>query len=333
MAGHQAVNGLGIDSGFGLADPPPSKLAVRGISLTLGTRVVLDDLYFEIRPGEVLGILGPNGSGKTSLMRCITGLWKPDRGTLWLDGDALGPLERSLRVVMGVVFQEPSLDNRLSAIENLMLVGRLFGLRGKEATRRARDLLEFMELGERADEKTSKFSGGMRRRLELASALIHNPQILLLDEPTVGLDPAALDRTWQRILAIRDLQGLSVLVSTHRAEEASRCDRLIVMDRGHILCTETPAQLMNNVAGDVICMRADDTDYVQEGLAKMFDASTRVVDGVVEWERPEAHLWIPRIVEAFPPRLFESLSVRKPTLADAFYHLTGHSLAGEGELS
>ena len=113
MAGHQAVSELEFDVGVGLDEPPPSKLAVRGISLTLGSRIILDDLYFEIRPGEVLGILGPNGSGKTSLMRCITGLWKADRGTLWLDGDALGPLERSLRMVMGVVFQEPSLDNRL----------------------------------------------------------------------------------------------------------------------------------------------------------------------------------------------------------------------------
>lgn len=309
-----------------VAGAPNPRLAVRGFSLMLENRVVLDDFYFEMTKGEVLGILGPNGCGKSSLMRCMTGLWKPDRGTLWLDGEALEPRARELRAVMGVVFQEPSLDNELTVAANLKLAAALFGFSGAEATERADDLLGFMELSGRAGEKAGKLSGGMRRRLELARALIHNPEILLLDEPTVGLDPVAIQRTWQRILALRDHRELSVLVTTHRAEEAASCDRLIVMDRGHIVCTETPERLMNNVAGDVICMTCDEPEVVRGGLQTTFGASARIVDGIVEWERPEGHAWVAQIVEAFEERMFHSISVRRPTLADAFYHLTGHGL-------
>ena len=311
---------------------PNPRLAVRGFSLMLDNRVVLDDLYFEVAKGEVLGILGPNGCGKSTLLKCMTGLWKADRGTLWLDGEALEPTARKLRAVMGVVFQEPSLDNALTAAGNLKLAGALFGISGAEIHKRLEELLSFMELSGRANHKASTFSGGMRRRLELARSLIHNPEILLLDEPTAGLEPAAVQRTWQRILALRDFRELSVLVTTHRAEEAASCDRLVVMDRGHVVCTETPERLMSNVAGDVISMEVDEPDDLVRGLKEHFGANPRVVDGLVEWERPDAHAWIPRIAEVFEPRLFHSMTVRRPNLADAFFHLTGHGLRAEDEV-
>ncbi|MBT6435873.1 MAG: ABC transporter ATP-binding protein [Deltaproteobacteria bacterium] len=331
MAVHLAMTDL--ENNFSEAsDSPLPRLAVRGFSLMLDNRVVLDDLYFEVAKGEVLGILGPNGCGKSTLLKCMTGLWKPDRGTLWLDGAALDDTARKLRAVMGVVFQEPSLDNELSAAGNLKLAGALFGLTSSETTQRIEDLLGFMELSGRAKDKTSTFSGGMRRRLELARSLIHNPEILLLDEPTAGLDPVSVQRTWQRILALRDFRDLSVLVTTHRAEEAASCDRLVVMDRGHVICTETPDRLMSNVAGDVISMNVDEPEAMLEGLKSVFGANARIVDGAVEWERPEAHAWVPRIVESFETRIFNSITVRKPTLADAFYHLTGHGLTAEDEL-
>lgn len=330
MAVHLAMTDLedSLSEAVGTSNP---RLAVRGFSLMLDNRVVLDDLYFEVAKGEVLGILGPNGCGKSTLLKCMTGLWKPDRGTLWLDGEALEPTARKLRAVLGVVFQEPSLDNELSAAANLRLAGSLYGISGAEINQRLEELLSFMELSGRAKDKTSTFSGGMRRRLELARSLIHNPEVLLLDEPTEGLDAVAVQRTWQRILALRDFRELSVLVTTHRAEEAASCDRLVVMDRGHVICTETPERLMSNVAGEVICMVADEPEEVVRGLKETFGANPRIIDGVVEWERPDAHAWVPQIVESFETRLFKSITVRRPTLADAFYHLTGHGLRVEDE--
>ena len=330
MAVHLAMTDL-EDSLSEVAGASNPRLAVRGFSLMLDNRVVLDDLYFEVAKGEVLGILGPNGCGKSTLLKCMTGLWKPDRGTLWLDGEALEPTARELRAVMGVVFQEPSLDNELTAAANLKLAGSLFGLSGSEINQRLDELLSFMELSGRAQDKTSTFSGAMRRRLELARSLIHNPEVLLLDEPTAGLEPAAVQRTWQRILALRDFRELSVLVTTHRAEEAASCDRLVVMDRGHVLCTETPERLMSNVVGEVICMETDEPEEIVRGLHETFGANARVVAGVVEWERPDAHVWVSQIVEAFETRIFKSIMVRRPTLADAFYHLTGHGLRVEDD--
>ncbi|MEZ4272987.1 MAG: ABC transporter ATP-binding protein, partial [Myxococcota bacterium] len=183
------------------APHPHARLSVRELNLTLKQRVILDDVAFDVMPGEVVGILGPNGSGKSSLMRCIAGLWRPDRGCVLLDGDDLAK-HRARRADMGVVFQDPSLDNKLTARENLLLSAGLFGVRGDEAKHRTSALLEFMELSERADERVEVFSGGMRRRLEIIRALIHRPSLLVLDEPTNGLDPTAVERTWNRLFAL-----------------------------------------------------------------------------------------------------------------------------------
>ena len=318
-----------------IEEPPihPSlspKLSILGLSLTLGGRVVLDEVGFDVAPGEIVGLLGPNGSGKTSLMRCLTGLIRPERGALSFGGEFLGAKHRALREQMGVVFQDASLDNHLRAIENLELGGRLFGLSRKEAHRRALELLEFMELQDRAEDLTKTFSGGMRRRLELARALIHAPGILLLDEPTTGLDPIAFELFWQRLLSLRAARGLTVLVSTHRADEAERCDRLIVMDRGHLIAAESPKALMAQVSGEIISLVVSDPASVKERIETEFKVKTLIKGPkLIEIELEEAHLFIPRLVEAFPVGSFESLSMRRPTLADAFFHLTGHTLDGE----
>lgn len=311
-----------------LRDAAPARLAVRGMCLSYAKRIVLDDISFEVGAGEVFGLLGPNGSGKTSLMRCLTGLVCPDRGTVWLDGTALGRRDRALRARLGVVFQEPSLDDRLSARENLLLGAALFGVGKKEAQQRATDLLVFMELEDRGRDHVRTLSGGMRRRLELARALIHRPSILLLDEPTTGLDPIAFERTWQRLLALRRLQGLTMLLSTHRADEAERCDRLLVFDRGHIVACDTPEGLLRRVAGDVIVLEADEPAALAQEIVERLDMVAHVHEGKVILERENGHTLVPRLVEAFAPGRLRSVSLRRPTLADAFFHLTGHGLDG-----
>ena len=306
-----------------------SRLAVRGMHLSINNTVILDDLFFEVSAGEVVGVLGPNGSGKSSLLRCITGIWRGDRGTVWLDGQRVDATDRRLRAESGVVFQDPSLDDHLTARQNLILGAALFGISGREAKNRAEELLEFMELTARADDLTKTFSGGMRRRLELARALIHSPKILFLDEPSTGLDPVAFDKLWHRLEALRKVQGLTIVVATHRADEAAKCDRLIVMNRGHVVANDTPAALLGEDADQVIELQAGDVGRVEVILREELSLHPRMVGDRLEVEVADAHQWIPRIVEAFPPETFQSVSLRKPSLSDAFFKLTGRELTDD----
>lgn len=307
-------------------EAPTPRLAVSGMCLSYASRIALDDVSFELGAGEIFGILGPNGSGKSSLMRCLTGLQIPDRGTLRFNGAVVGRRDRGLRANMGVVFQEPSLDIYLSAEENLLLGAALFAIPRDEARKRAHELLSFMELADRGREQVRVFSGGMRRRLELARALIHKPSLLLLDEPTTGLDPAALERTWQRLMALRHLQGLTMVLSTHRADEAERCDRLLVLDRGHVVACDTPDALLRRVAGDVIAIEADDPAALAAAIVDKLDIVAHVHQDRVVIERDNGHTLVPRLVEAFEPGRIRSIVMRRPTLADAFFNLTGSGL-------
>jgi ABC-2 type transport system ATP-binding protein len=309
------------------AEPQEPRLRVRGMCLSYAKRIVLDDLTLDVAPGEVLGLLGPNGSGKTSLLKCLTGLKRPDRGAVHLDGASVQPGARALRARLGVVFQESSLDDRLSCLDNLLLGAALFGISGKEARARARDLLVFMELESRGKDAVRTLSGGMRRRLELARALIHRPAILLLDEPTTGLDPLALDRTWQRLLALRRAHGLTLMLSTHLAEEAARCDRVVVLDRGRVVAVDTPDGLLRRVAGDVIALTASEPAELAADIVERLGVMAHAHGDEVLLEREAGHTWVPRLVEAFEPGRIQAISVRRPTLADAFFHLTGHGLA------
>lgn len=304
------------------------RLAVEGLCLTLGRRVVLDDVALALHGGEVLGILGPNGCGKTSLLRCVTGILKPDRGVIRLNGTELTRGNRRLRSSTGVVFQEPSLDPHLSAEENLQLGAALFGISRAESKYRASELLGFMGLADRAKEPVKTFSGGMQRRLELARALIHRPDVLILDEPTTGLDPHALEKIWSRLLALRRHESMSLVLSTHRADEAERCDRLVVMDRGHVVAVDTPEELMAKVSGDVIQIRAPEPEHLFEELTRLDFAPQRSEDGVIIESRA-GHELIPRIVEMLPEGRIESIAMRRPTLSDAFFKMTGRQLLGE----
>lgn len=310
-------------------DQAISRLEVRDLRLSLARRVILDGVSFSVAPGEIVGILGPNGSGKTSLMRCITGLWRPDHGSVRLDGTVLDRRGRVKRSDMGVVFQEPSLDIKLTARENLILGAKLFGIRGREAARRANELLEFMDLTDRSTDPVETFSGGMKRRLELARALISDPMVLLLDEPTSGLDPIAFERTWQRLLALRKKRDLAILVSTHQTNEAAFCDRLLIFDRGQIVTRDTPDNILGRLAGDIIILETSQGEELMAHLRKQFELTPMLEHDKVILRTERGHELIPRIVEAFPSGVFKSISLRKPSLADAFLQLTGHSLDEE----
>ncbi len=304
-------------------------LELRGLSRRFGERVALDGLTLAVRPGEILGLLGPNGAGKSTAFRILAGLLRPDSGEVRFRGRALTLHDPSLRRAMGVVFQKGSLDDQLTARENLLIGARLYGLSGDEARSRVARMLELIELGDRAHEKVKGWSGGMRRRLELARALVHRPAILLMDEPTQGLDEASFRRFWAHLQSLRAEAGLTVLLTTHRADEAAECDRLAVLDGGRLVACDTVASFVAMLGGDVVTIDAREPEEICAALKERLSLDAAVVDGQVHVEAARGHVLIPRVVEAFPPGRLDSVSIRRPNLTDVFLKLTGHSLFGE----
>jgi ABC-2 type transport system ATP-binding protein len=331
-------------------DGPREGLAVTGLRKTfgrsvarsfgrsVGRRVALDNLTFDVRRGEIFGLLGPNGAGKTTAFRLLAGLLPADGGAIFLDGVEVDPTLPAFRRRLGVVFQEPSLDLKLTGRENLALGAALFGLSRETSRARIADALALMELGPRADEAVQTYSGGMRRRLEIARVLLHEPALLLLDEPGRGVDPEALRRIWAEIERLTVERGLSVLLTTHQAEEAEHCRRVALLDAGRVLVTGTPDELRARVAGDVIRIEAERPEEIlaklelearRSGLGLAGGAGLRVLDGQVWLEAPRGHELIPRIVELFPPGRLRALSMARPTLADVFAKLTGRAFVDE----
>ncbi|HQR30402.1 MAG TPA: ABC transporter ATP-binding protein [Anaeromyxobacteraceae bacterium] len=318
-----------LETGSGLPGGEPARLAAEGLRFSYGDRVALDGVSFAVRPGEVFGFLGPNGAGKSTLFSILAGLLAPSAGRLLLDGRPLDGSSRALRARMGVVFQEPSLDAKLTAEENLRLGAALFRVPRAEARSRARALLEAAGLSDRARDAAGKLSGGMRRRLEIARALVHRPDVLLLDEPTTGLDALAFRRTWESLRSLRGASGATVVLTTHRPDEAAACDRLAVLSRGRIVAVETPASLLSRVAGDVVVVEADEPAALAGEIAARLGLPARASGETVLIERERGHELVPRLVEAFPAGRFRSVSVRRPSLADAFLHATGEDLGPE----
>src|SRR4029078_1087763 len=228
-----------------------------------------------------------------------------------------------LRRQIGVVFQAQSIDLKLTAAENLWHQGHLYGLSGAVLKSRIAEMLGRVGLADRAREKAETFSGGMQRRLELAKGLLHHPAVLLLDEPTTGLDPGARRDLWQYLHTLRDEEGVTVIVTTHLMEEAERCDRLAILNEGKLVALGTPAELKSEIGGDVILLEAKDPESLAARIRERYHLEAVVIAGRVRLEQTQGHRFITDVVEAFPGEI-ESVSVSKPNLEDVFIHRTGH---------
>jgi len=313
------------------ATPPavPSVISVENLVHRYENRTALNGVSFTVGPAELFGLLGPNGSGKTTLFRILSTLMIPSGGRAIIAGcDAVREPGR-LRRQIGVVFQAQSIDLKLTAHENLWHQGHLYGLRGAALKSRIEEILSRVGLADRAGELVEKFSGGMQRRIELAKGLLHHPGVLLLDEPTTGLDPGARRDLWQYLQMLRDEEHVSVLVTTHLMEEAERCDRLAIMNEGNLVALGTPAELKSEIGGDVILLdAARDASALAERIRARFHIETTVLENQIRIEREGAHRFVTEVVEAFPGEI-ESLSVSKPALEDVFIRRTGHKFWSE----
>jgi len=303
-------------------------IAIRELVHRYGNRTALDGVSFEVRSAELFGLLGPNGSGKTTLFRILSTLMVPVGGRAVVAGcDAVKDAGR-LRREIGVVFQQQSIDLKLTAAENLWHQGHLYGLRGRGLRHRIEEVLARVGLSDRARDKAETFSGGMQRRLELAKGLLHGPRVLLLDEPTTGLDPGARRDVWQYLRILRDEEQVTVLVTTHLMEEAERCDRLAILHQGRLVAMGTPAELKQEIGGDVIVLDARDPDSLAERVRTHFKVDARVLEGRVRIEKDHGHRFVTDLVEAFPGEI-EAVSIAKPSLEDVFIHRTGHRFWSE----
>jgi ABC-2 type transport system ATP-binding protein len=326
------VNGAATEA-LGAAHAPLAalsgtpRLRVTGLTRRFGARVALDGLSFEVAPGEVFGLLGPNGAGKTTAFRLLSGVLPPDAGTLEIDGRAVSAASPAYRARLGVVFQDPSLDLKLTGRENLRLGAALYGLPRGVSEPRIAEALRVMDLGARADEATAKYSGGMRRRIEIARVLLHDPDVILLDEPGRGVDPDALRRIWDELSARKASRGTSLVVTTHQPEEAERCDRIALLDGGRVTATGTPDELRARVAGDVVRVRGERPEELAETIRARLGLAGAVLEGDVVLEAARGHEVVPRVVELFPPGRLASVATSRPTLADVFAKLTGKGLA------
>jgi ABC-2 type transport system ATP-binding protein len=300
-----------------------SVMSVQNLVHRYGDRTALNGVSFDVRPAELFGLLGPNGSGKTTLFRILSTLMIPVAGRALILGFDAAREPNNLRRHIGVVFQAQSIDVKLTAAENLRHQGHLYGLHGSALKSRIQEMLTRVGLADRAREKAETFSGGMQRRLELAKGLLHHPSVLLLDEPTTGLDPGARRDLWQYLQILRDEEKVTVIVTTHLMEEAEHCDRLAILNEGKLVALGTPAELKHEIGGDVILLDTRDPEALAEKIRGRFEVDAQVLDGQVRLERENGHRFITDIVETFPGEI-EAISVSKPTLEDVFIHRTGH---------
>ena len=298
-------------------------IQIEGLRHQYGDRPALAGVTFDVRPAEIFGLLGPNGSGKTTTFRILSTLMIPSGGRALIMGHDVAREPAAVRRAIGVVFQAQSIDVKLSAEENLTHIGHLYGLSGAALKSRVSQMLQRVGLADRAKEKAETFSGGMQRRLELAKGLLHHPSVLLLDEPTTGLDPGARRDLWQYLQILRDEERVTVLVTTHLMEEAERCDRLAIYANGNVVALGTPAELKNEIGGDVILLEASQPESLAERITQRFGLRPTVLDSRIRLEIENGHRFVTEVVEAFPGEI-DGVSVHKPSLEDVFIRRTGH---------
>lgn len=301
-------------------------IEIDSLSHDYGNRLALNNLSFDVQPAEIFGLLGPNGSGKTTLFRILSTLIVPTGGHARIAGFDAASEPTKVRQQTGIVFQATSVDIKLTVTENLKHQGHLYGLSGQRLKTRIREVLGWVGLSDRAGDLVETLSGGMKRRVELAKGLIHSPSILLLDEPSTGLDPGARRDLWQYLGMLRDQAGVSILVTTHLMEEAERCDRLAILNQGELVSLGSPFELKSAIGGDVLTFEATSEEAapaLAEKIALRFDVAPSVLGKLVHLERAEGHRFVTDVVEAFPGEI-NSLSVAKPSLEDVFIQRTGH---------
>jgi ABC-2 type transport system ATP-binding protein len=305
-ASRHAIEVNGLEKSFDEVE------AVRGVS-------------FEVAAGEVFGFLGPNGAGKTTTINMLCTLVKPTGGSALVAGHDVVRERDEVRRNIGLVFQDPTLDGYLTAKQNIELHAELYGIESALVPERTRQVLEMVGLWERKDTPVRTFSGGMRRRLEIARGFMHSPRVLFLDEPTIGLDPQTRSSIWRYIRQLKEAEEITIFMTTHYMDEAEFCDRIAIMDRGEIVVLDSPAALKARVGADRVRIQTEDDEAAIAALAERFDIEAQVAEGAVTFLVAGGEEFVPRLFAELGVPI-KSVSVSRPTLDDVFMSYTGTTI-------
>jgi ABC-2 type transport system ATP-binding protein len=315
--------------------PGKDRIAITtsGLTRSFGDLVAVDSVDLEIVSGEIFGLLGPNGAGKTTALSMLVTLLRPTSGTALVAGHDIIRQKDEVRKSIGIVFQDPSTDEELTAWENMDFHGRLYGVPRKNRWKRIPELLEMVDLSEKSRHRVKTFSGGMKRRLEIARGFLHHPTVLFLDEPTTGLDPQTRRRIWEHIMTINRKKVLTVLLTTHSMEEADAlCGRIAIMDHGRIIAMGSPQELKDGLGGDVISLETNGDERIHALLeSEDWVRGIRRHDGHVDITVREGETRIPDLLQIGQTAgiAVHSVTLKKPTLEDVFIHHTGRTIRDE----
>ena len=312
----------------GFESMPKPAIAVRGLVKNFDEVQAVRGVEFEVATGEVFGFLGPNGAGKTTTINMLCTLVKPTAGSAEVAGHDVVRERDDVRRNIGLVFQDPTLDGYLTAAQNLKLHAELYGVQSDLVQPRMRQVMTMVGLWDRKDSPVATFSGGMRRRLEIARGLMHSPRVLFLDEPTIGLDPQTRRSIWEYIRELKEREEITIFMTTHYMDEAEWCDRIAIMDHGEIVALDAPETLKEQVGTDRVTIHTDDDDAAITALKERFGIEARIAEGAVTFGVAQGEEFVPRLFAewdpAHPP--IKAVSVSRPTLDDVFMSYTGSTI-------
>ncbi len=303
-------------------------IEIKNLHFQYKNRKALKGVSFSVKKGEIFGLLGPNGSGKTTLFHILSTYYLPMQGEVRIAGFDLVKQKDEVRRSIGVVFQAPSLDPKLTVRENLMHQGHLYGLSGKPLKLRSELMLRELGLQDRTNDMVGKLSGGLKRRVELAKGLLHQPLLLILDEPSTGLDPGVRKDLWSYLKILKEVNKITIVVTTHWMEEAERCDRIAIMNEGELITMGEPDELKKSVGKEVVTLQTNDPESLSRKIQNQFSLRTKVADSSVQIEHEDGASLIGKLAHAFSDEI-RSATFRKPTLEDVFMHHTGHNFWNE----
>lgn len=303
-------------------------IRVENLTKKFNDLTAVDHVNFEVKKGEIFGFLGPNGAGKSTTINMLSTILLPTEGEAFINNFNVLSQRDDVRKSIGLVFQDPSLDDRLTAAENLRFHARLYGVPNDVYKKREKEVLQLVDLWDRKNEVIKNFSGGMKRRLEIARGLIHYPVVLFLDEPTLGLDPQTRAHLWDYILKLKREKEMTIFMTTHYMNEAEYCDRIAIIDHGKIVALDTPMNLKKQVGGDIIRMTSGQKDNLKIELKRRYGLEVKEEGGTLQIEITDGEKFLPRLFNELDTKI-DSIELRKPTLDDVFLYITGRAIREE----